>query len=79
MQVLLHVYLRVVSHGHNRLYALSCMKSIEEIKMIRKSKLELTVSLKEKALVLAAAKEEEKSVATFMRDAIILRAQKVMK
>ena len=45
--------------------------------MERKDKLEFTVSKKEKALVIAAAKSEEKSMASFMRDAVIEKAQKV--
>ena len=47
--------------------------------MARDNKLELTVSKKEKALIIDAAKAEEKSVATFMRDAIINKAMKVKK
>lgn len=79
MQVILLVNLQGYSRGHNERYILSCMKLIEEVKMVRLKKLELTVSQKEKALVLAAAKAEEKSLATFMRDAIMLKAQKVIK
>ena len=47
--------------------------------MARKNKLELTVNEKEKALILAASKAEDKSIATFMRDAIINKAQRVVK
>jgi len=45
----------------------------------RKNKLELMVNDKEKAVILSASKMEEKSVAAFMRDAIINKAMKVKK
>ena len=46
---------------------------------MRDNKLELTVNRKEKSLVIAAAKAEGKSMATFMRDAIINKSQKAIK
>lgn len=47
--------------------------------MARDSKLEFTVNKKEKALVVAAAKAEDKSSATFIRDAVINKAMKVVR
>lgn len=46
--------------------------------MKRKDKLECTVSKKEKALVVAAAEYSEKSMASFIRDAVIAAASKEM-